>query len=483
MALKNMDPKKAKHIHFTGIKGVAMTALALCAQDLGIQVSGSDTEEVFVTDETLGKRGISWKTDFKKENLELSPDLVIFTGAHGGFENPEIKAAREMGIPVMPHAEALAAFMQGKDGIVTAGVGGKSTTAAMVAHILDQVGRNPSFAVGVGNIPSLGAPGRYADGREFVTEGDEFVVSPGADERPRFHLLSPKIAVLTNIEHDHPDVYPTLSRTLDAFLKFAKKVPKDGLLVANLGSRHVRSLLGQINLPVETFGASDADWRIESLAFSEGETTFDIAGRGEIVVVERVKISQPGKFNAQNALAAFVVANHLGIPAEKIKEALGTFQGTKRRFEKVGETGGVLVYDDYAHHPLEIREAIKAAREWFPKRRFLVVFQPHTYSRTKALFADFARALAGGDVAAVMDIYSSAREEKDPEVSSQKLAEETAKYNRHAFYTEGHKKTLYWLLENAKRGDVILTLGAGDVFYLHQELMKGLETKRLAKYE
>lgn len=453
-----------------------MTALALCAQDLGISVTGSDTEEVFVTDETLKRRGIRWRVGFKKGNLEPRPDLVVFTGAHGGYENPEIKAAQEQDIPVMPHAKALAAFMEDKDAIVTAGVGGKSTIAAMIAHILDRAGKKPSFAVGVGDIPSLGVPGRYEVGQEFVTEGDEFVISPGTDERPRFHLLSPRIAVLTNIEHDHPDVYPSLSHTMDAFLKFAKKVPRDGLLVANLGNQNVRNLI-EAGLPadrqVETFGAPDADWKIESLSFSEGKTTFNITGRG--VVVDKIELLQPGKFNAMNALAAFVVANHLGIPAQKVKEALATFRGTARRFEKVGEAGGVQVFDDYAHHPLEIRAAIEAAREWFPKRRLVTVFQPHTYTRTKALFSDFARALAQADVTAVMDIYSSAREKKDPEVSSEALTKEITKYNRNAYYTKGHKSTVDWLLDHVESGDIILTLGAGDIFYIHEELLKELK--------
>lgn len=474
-----MDPKKLKHIHFTGIKGVAMTALALCAQDLGIKVTGSDTEEVFVTDETLEKRGISWSVNFKKENLEPKPDLVVFTGAHGGLKNPEVQAAKNMGIPVVTHAEALAAFMEGKDGIITAGVGGKSTTAALIAHILDRAGKNPSFAVGVGNIEPIGVPGRYnKKGREFVTEGDEYVVSP-QDRRPRFSLLSPKTAVITNIEHDHPDVYPNLAETMAAFEKFMEKIPSGGLLVANVGNNNIRNLLGSVEAPVETYGAEDADWRIDALSTYPGGMTFSLAGKG--VVIDNLKISLPGRYNVLNAAAAFIVCNHLGVSAQKIKEALLDFEGTKRRFEKIGEAGGVLVYDDYAHHPIEIKAAIRAARDWYPERRLIVVFQPHTYSRTKALFAEFARALAQADVAAIMDIYSSAREEPDPEVSSQKLEEETAKYNKQVHYTKGHEETVRWLLENAKDGDVILTLGAGDIFCIHMELLERLRQKTESK--
>ena len=205
-----MNIKNAKHVHFTGIKGVGMTSLALCCQDLGIKITGSDVEEEFVTDETLKNRGLPWKIGFKKENLNPKPDLLVFTGAHGGLNNPEVLVAKELGIPVISHAEALGQLAEGKKTIAVCGVGGKTTTCAMIATILEYAGLNPSYAIGVGNIPSTGTPGKYSkEGGYFICEADEYAISPGVDNRPKFSLLSPEYLVITNIKHDHPDIYKT----------------------------------------------------------------------------------------------------------------------------------------------------------------------------------------------------------------------------------------------------------------------------------
>jgi UDP-N-acetylmuramate-alanine ligase len=268
-----MDLKKLKYIHFVGIKGVGMTALALCAQDLKIRVTGSDVEEKFVTDEILKKRKIKWRKGFKKENIVGQPDLVITTSAHQGLANPEVKVASKSGIKTITYGEALGMFMKGKVGISACGVGGKTTTAAMMATILEEAKLKPSFVIGAGNIPSLGAPGRYAKGKHFVAEADEYVTSPGIDNRPKFLFQSPKIIVVTNIEHDHPDVYPDLEAITNAFRSFSKKIPRDGVLVACVDNENVRHLLKEIKVPVQTYGFSQkADWQIEKVHFSHFST-------------------------------------------------------------------------------------------------------------------------------------------------------------------------------------------------------------------
>jgi len=187
---------------------------------------------------------------------------------------------------------------------------------------------------------------------------------------------------------------------------------------------------------------------------------------------KNIRINIPGQYNVQNATAAFVVATLLGISPKKAKDGLNSFVGVKRRFEFVGEVGGALIYDDYAHHPLEIKAVLTAAREWFPQRRIVAVFQPHTYSRTKALFSQFASSFKGASVVALMDIYSSAREKKDPNVSSKRLAQETKKYVKKSYYIGEHREATNWIKKNVRRGDLLLTLGAGDVFYLHKNLIK-----------
>ena len=468
---RGFDFGKLGSVHFTGIKGVGMTSLALCFDDLGIKVSGSDTEEIFVTDEPLAKRKIKWKVGFSGKNIGRKCDLLITTGAHGGLTNLEVLAAKKRGIPTMTHAEGLAKIAEGKDVITVCGVGGKSTTSSIIAHLLEVAGLKPSFAIGVGNIFPLGTPGMFnSKGRHFICEADEFAISPGVNDNPRFSLLSPKILVATNIEHDHPDIYPTLSDTLRTFKDFFSKVPEGGWLVVNIDNKNIRDMILDVDVPKKTYGfSSDADWQISEVSYSQGSTKFSLRHKEDMV--KNIRINIPGQYNVQNATAAFVVATLLGVSPKRAKEGLNSFVDVKRRFEFVGEVGGTLIYDDYAHHPLEIKAVLKAAREWFPHRRIVAVFQPHTYSRTKALFNEFAMSFKGADVSAFMDIYSSAREKKDPNVSSERLAQETKKYVKNSYYIGGHKEASNWLKKNLRRGDLLLTLGAGDIFYLHEELL------------
>ncbi len=438
-----MELNGIKKIYFTGIKGVAMTALALCAQDMGIEVTGSDTKELFVTDKILKDRKIDWVEGFKPENIDRKYDLLITTGAHGGLNNPEVVKAKKMGIPVLTQAEALGEITRGKEVIAVCGVGGKTTTSALIAHILNYVGLQPSYLVGVGKIYPLGYPGRYVkDSKYFVCEADEFVNSPGVDNTPRFMFLAPRVVVVTNIEYDHPDVYPSFTDTLSAYQRFFKKIPKDGLLIANAEDKNVDQITKTLLCRIVKFKSD-----------------------------ERVETSLPGIYNRKNIAAAIAVADYLKIPREKTLEAIKLFKGTQRRFEKIGVTEeGALVYDDYAHHPKELEAVITAARKEFPHKRIIVVFQPHTYSRTKALMKEFSQAFSGADIVGLMDIYASARETPDPEVTSQKLAQLVSEYNPQVFYTGDHQSTLDWLNKTLGKNDVLLTLGAGNIFYLHKKL-------------
>ncbi|HUS52316.1 MAG TPA: UDP-N-acetylmuramate--L-alanine ligase [Candidatus Bathyarchaeia archaeon] len=470
-----MELKKIKHLHFVGIKGVGMTALALCAQDLGIKVTGSDLKEVFVTDEILEKRKIEWKVGFKKENLVGKPDLVIVTGAHQGLANPEAKASRKLGIKTITQGEAVGEFMKGKVGISTCGVGGKTTTAAMIATVLDKAGLKPSFAIGAGEIASLGVSGRYDKGNHFVAEADEYVASPGIDNRPKFIFQKPRVIVATNIEYDHPDVYPDLKAVLVAYKGFFEKIPDDGLLVACIDNQNIRRLLTEIKAPVQTYGFSrEADWQIEKIYFSQEQTLFNLVHQG--MAVEEIKLQVPGKYNVLNATAAFAVGTFLGIGAQKIKEGLKLFQGTRRRFELIGEVGGVRVYDDYAHHPIEIKSMLAAAKGWFPGKRIIAIFQPHTFSRTKAFFDQFARAFSQAEVVIFTDIYSSAREKPLKGINSRLLAQEAQKYHPRPIYLAGKGEVAEYLSENTKIGDIIITVGAGDIFLWHKEILKSLKS-------
>lgn len=467
--------KKTKHIHLVGIKGVGMTALACCLQDLGIKISGSDVEEVFVTDEILAERKIKWKVGFDEKHFKPKPDLVITTGAHGGLDNPEVKVAKKAGIKVLTHAQALGELMKGKEGISVCGVGGKTTTASMMATILENARKNPSFAIGVGKIKPLGVPGRYTDGEQFVTEADEYANSPGIDNRPRFEFQKPKIIVVTNVEYDHPDIYKSLDHTKETFKKFFEKIPPGGLLVACLDNLNTNNTVKGLKVNLQTYGLSpQADWKVEKAWFGQEQTTFNLSHKGAII--DQIKIRVPGKFNVLNATAAFVAGTFLGLDAKIIKRGLAKFAGTKRRFEFIGEVDDIRLYDDYAHHPEQIRATLAAARKWFPEKKIIAIFQPHTYSRTKSLFNEFVRSFSLAHQVIITGVYASAREKDDLGVSGRLLAEETIKHHPRTVYQSGEKEVVAFLKEKAKGGDVIITMGAGDIFLWHKNILKSLKS-------
>ncbi len=466
--------KKINHIHLTGIKGVGMTALACCFQDLGIKISGSDVGEIFVTDKVLKQRKINWQEGFGVKNLKPRPDLLITTGAHGGLTNPEVLAAREMKIPILTHAQALGKLMEGKTGISVCGVGGKTTTSSMIATVLEKAGRKPSYAIGVGEIFPLGVPGKYDKGSEFVAEADEYVNSPGVDNRPRFSFQNPKIIVVTNIEYDHPDIYASLEQTKQTFAGFFQKIPSDGVLVACADNPKTMAVAKNFSPILQTYGFSpQADWWVEKFYFGAGQAFFNLRHKG--ITIEDIRIKVPGKFNILNSAAAFAVGTFLGIDAKTIKKGLAEFAGTKRRFEFIGEVRGIKLYDDYAHHPTEINQVLLAAKKWFPENRLIVVFQPHTYSRTKALFSEFSRAFAGASVVVITEIYASAREKDNLGMSGKLLAQEVSRHHPRVFYKKDEEEVVRFLEGEAQPGDIIFTIGAGNIFSWHKNILKSLK--------
>jgi len=405
-----MELKQIKSIHFTGIKGVGMTSLALCAQDMGKKVTGSDTKEVFPTDKILKKRRLKWKTGFFANNLPRKCDLVIYTGAHGGITNPEVIAAKQKNIPVLNYGQALGVFASNKKVLASAGVGGKSTTSAMLAAILDSAGLKPSFAVGVGNITNLQTPARFSKTSPyFVIETDEYVADPQADLTPKFHYLKPYIAILTNLEHDHPDVYPSLDKIYQAFKKFLQPIPSDGAIIANLDNSHVEQFIKSLNQPVITYGFSaQADWHITKTHTADKKQFFSL--KHEDVSWPNIILNVPGEYNVLNATAAMIVAYKLGVAPAKIQAGIKKYTGTKRRFEYINTVKGIDLYDDYAHHPIEIKALLKAAKDWLPGKRIIAIFQSHTYSRTKVLLNDFAKSFHHAHQVIINHIFASARE-------------------------------------------------------------------------
>ncbi len=434
-----------KRIHFVGIKGVAMASLAVWYKEAGYMVTGSDVEEEFPTDEVLAKAKISIFPDFDPRNIggRIKPHLVIYTGAHEGRENEEVVEADALGIPTLPHGKALGLIMEGKKQISVAGSHGKTTTTAMIASILSHAGHDPSWAIGCGEVRGLGLPGHFGKGDIFVAEADEYVTDPGHDATPRFMWQHPDILVITNIDYDHPDVYASLSDVQAAFAKLQKQA--------------------KVTIQGE-------DFQVTHVGFGDERTFFTLAQNGMKLFDFTLKV--PGKHNALNAAAAAMAARHIGLSWEQIAKGLLAFEGTKRRFELVGEIGDVKIIDDYAHHPNEIMATLEAARDWYPKRRIVAVFQPHTYSRTKALLSEFSRAFGSAHEVILTDIYASARETETLGLSGKTLVEETAKHHPHVYYAPDFTAVKKRLSAQMQANDVIIFMGAGDIYAWSKRFFK-----------
>ena len=437
--------QNSTQFHLVGIKGVAMTALTQCLLDLGKQVTGSDVEEDFVTKHLLDTFHVPVKIGFHANNISEQTNYVVYTGAHQGKENPEVIEAIKRGIPVLSHAEALGLLMHHKRGVAVCGVGGKTTTTAMLAWILELASQHPSYAIGVGNVANLQRTGAYHTESEwFIVEADEYATDPGHDNTPRFMHLNPEIIICTRVAYDHPDIYPSFEATQDAYLKFFAKLPQNGTLVI---PEEVVHLFG------ERLTILQKEKGFSVLTFAQPDPAIDL------------KI--PGEYNRMNAQAALLAAKHIKIPQEQVLAALAQFSGTMRRFEHLGSVGSIERYDDYAHHPDEITAVLRSLKEKYPKSTKIVLFQPHTYSRTLSLLNEFSQCFTDADQVYLLDIFASAREKENPGVSSDMLAELMKKQGKQAENLKTLPLAAEKLNATLKPGDVFITLGAGDVYHVH----------------
>jgi UDP-N-acetylmuramate--alanine ligase len=465
-----------KKIHFVGIKGTNMTPLALIAKSAGYTVTGSDVGQEFITDAALKKAGILASVDFLSEHI-TDQDLVITTGAHGGFDNIEVKTAQLKKIPVMSAGEATGMFMKGDflgqkfSGISVAGTHGKTTTTAMLATIFKENNLDPSYIVGTGDVGSLGAPGHLGNGRFFIIEADEYATEPVHDKRARFLWQYPMFSVITNIEHDHPDIYPTIEDVRTAFLEFANHLPDKGALIACGDDQEVQKVIREYNRRVITYGFHPGnDYILERVHISGEQTFFWVTANG--VQLGEFALRVIGEHNALNALAAIIVSLETGLSIEKIKKGLLAFTGSKRRLEFIGDLqSGAKVYDDYAHHPTEIKKTLQALRKQYPNKKIICIFQPHTYSRTKILFNQFLKVFSDVDTILLTDIFASLREGVDSSVSSKQLADAMQQHHRDIIYAPELSDVVQYINENRFRSDTILvTMGAGDVYTIHSKL-------------
>jgi len=454
--------EKKHRIHFVGIGGIGMSGIAEVLLNLGYAVSGSDLKESEAT-HRLRSLGAKIFAGHREENLAGDPSVVVISTAVR-FSNPEVLEARRRNIPVIPRAEMLAELMRMKYGVAVAGSHGKTTTTSMIAAVLSAASLDPTMVIG-GRVRSLGSNAKLGQGEMLVAEADE---SDGT-----FLLLCPTIAVVTNIDREHMDFYQTMDRLNESFLAFINKVPFYGLAVLCLDHPNVRALIPKVKKRFVTYGLSpEADFSARELHTEAMGVQFSATRRAQ--TLGRLRLNLPGRHSVTNALAAVAVAQELEIPFARVAEGLESFTGIHRRFEIKGEAGGVLVIDDYGHHPVEIQATLQAIRDGW-RRPLTVIFQPHRYSRTRDLFDDFLTAFDGADRLVLTEIYA-AGEEPVAGVSGEALYQAVKRRGHlEAEFIADKSQIAKRLAPKLRRGDLVLTLGAGDIYRVGEELVEALK--------
>jgi UDP-N-acetylmuramate--alanine ligase len=438
-----------------------MSGIAEVLLNLGYHISGSDVKETEVT-RRLQALGCEIFYGHRKENMREADVVVISSAIRQG--NPEIEVAEQRLIPVIPRAEMLAELMRMKIGIAIAGTHGKTTTTSLIATVLAAGGLDPTVVIG-GRLNSIGSNARLGQGDFLVAEADE---SDGS-----FLKLMPTIAVVTNIDPEHLDYYHGIEEIKEAFLSFLNKIPFYGLAVLCLDHPNIQSLIPRLKKRFTTYGlTTQADFQAKEIVFEGLSATFDALHHQK--EIGRLKLQMPGLHNVYNALATLATAFELDIPFEVVQETLRDFSGIQRRFQIKGEKNGILIVDDYGHHPVEIMATLRAARTGWG-RRIVAVFQPHRYTRTQALFQDFMTAFNDANVLILTDIYP-AGEDRIEGVEAKALYEGIRDYgHKDVTYIADKKEIVNHLLRIITPGDVVITMGAGDIWQVSEELVKQLD--------
>jgi UDP-N-acetylmuramate--alanine ligase len=454
--------QKKHKIHFVGIGGIGMSGIAEVLLNLGYVVSGSDLHESDAT-RRLRSLGAHLFVGHQEENLSGNPSVVVISTAVK-YSNPEVLEARRRHIPVIPRAEMLAELMRMKYGVAVAGSHGKTTTTSLIAAVLSTAGLDPTMVIG-GRVHMFGTNAKLGEGEILVAEADE---SDGS-----FLLLSPTITVVTNIDREHLDFHQTMERLNESFLTFINKVPFYGLAVLCIDDANVCGLSAKVRKRFTTYGLSaEAEFSARDLKMSSDGVEFTVLQDGKSLGKLRLKL--PGRHSATNALAAVAVASELEIPFAHVVEAMAAFSGIHRRFELKGEPNGIMVIDDYGHHPAEIRATVGAIRDSW-NRPLTVFFQPHRFTRTRDLFDEFLTAFEGADRLVLTEIYPAG---EDP------IAGVTGEALYQAIKRKGHLDVEFVADKNQivrrvagklNRGDIALTLGAGDIYKVGEALIEALK--------
>jgi UDP-N-acetylmuramate--alanine ligase len=444
-----------------------MTGLAQLLKAQGKEVSGSDTDEQFFTTDVLKHAGLECYSGFDAKHLDQSIDIVVRSTAYDEH-HVEVAAALQKGLPVLTYPEALGQLTQGYRSIAVCGSHGKTTTTALLAHILEVAKLHPSALIGS---QVLGWQGNAltGSGELFVFEADEY--------QNKFQYFSPQVIVLTSIDWDHPDFFATPDDYYAAFVSFLKRLPTDGVVVACYDDPKVKRAVGEAGLRPEqivSYGLQEGNWCMVRMWLDEGRWHFSARQGEEFKGDFWLKLI--GSHNVANALAAVAAATRLGVDLELTRQALASFEGTSRRLEQKGKlTNGVTVVDDYAHHPTEIAATLKALRAFYPYKHLRCVFQPHTFSRTEALLGDFAKSFSEADEVVLLKTYASARDAGSG-LDSEALLEEVKKFKPHASYVSSVAQAAQYLATTAGRSDLVVTMGAGDVWQVGEALVKQFGT-------
>jgi len=448
------------HVHFIGIGGISMSGLAEILLQEGFTISGSDFKESALT-KKLASKGAAVFYGQKAANIIGGIHVVVYTAAIHE-DNEELAEAKRQTLPLLTRAELLGQLMTNYDvPIAVSGTHGKTTTTSMLSHILLEGDLDPTISVG-GILKKIGGNIRVGQSQYFLTEACEYTNS--------FLSFLPKIGIILNVDEDHLDFFKDLNHIIDSFHKFAKLLPADGTLIINGAISGFETIISGLDCQIITYGSElSADYSAANISYDEkGNAAFDLLIRGNFA--KRIQLSVNGRHNVMNAVSAISAGMLVGLSLDVIQAGLLTFEGTGRRFEYKGERSGFTVIDDYAHHPTEIRATLSAAVH-YPHNELWCIFQPHTYTRTKALFPEFVEALSLADHVIMADIYA-ARETDTLGISSEQLAEALKEKGCDAYYLNSFDNIAQFALENCKKGDVLITMGAGDVVNIGDSILK-----------
>ncbi len=470
-----------------GIKGVGMATLAIIAKEAGFIVGGSDVEQEFITDKVLKDRGIDVLVGFKKENVESfvagigsKEVLFIATGAHEGFDNPEALFAKEKGIKVISHGEAVGLFMTGdlfskkSEGISVSGAHGKTTIGAMLAFCMVKLGLDPTYTVGTSEIKGIGPAGHFGTGKYFIAEADEYVSEKKYDPTPKFLYQKPQFLIINNIDFDHPDFYADIDAVTAAFEKLVSNLSEDATIIINGDDDNLKKFKTQdARLKNITYGTDlSNEFKIKNFKQNGLSSRFGVT-RGEMDLGE-FELSIPGYHNAKNSLAVIAFLMEIGVAVHDVKRVLNEFTGSSRRFERIGVTAdGVEIFDDYAHHPEEIRKTLEAARTAFPAKKITVIFQAHTFERTRSMLPAFASAFSGAYEVIILPTFSSMRDAGHQNlVEDQDFVEKIRLIHSNVKLIETPDLVVKYVNQNINsENNIIFTVGAGDVYKIGEKLI------------